>query len=87
MINKSWGMAIAKKLRCASSVDSRPTSEECFNCSFCVRDDLTDVDLPIKPDIVVNGTGYAICCDGDKVMQEAAEFIDHVIDSMQNGNE
>ena len=79
MIDKSRCKALAGKLRCASSVGVYPSPEQCFHCAFCEKDDITAIGIPVRPDIVYDGKKYAISCNSDALMQDAAEYLDELL--------
>ena len=67
-------------LRCASKVH-RGERPDCLHCRWCAKEKLSDhPDITtVKPDVVdEDGEGWWLSCDGDLLMECAAEFLETI---------
>lgn len=64
--------ALANALRCSASNYYVPCKQE---CPYCVLEKI-DEGIGIPADITINGVGYYLNCDVDRMAMDAAEIIE-----------
>lgn len=66
---------LIKALRCGSS-PMNENGHDCKNCKYACKEEV-DTNIPVPPDHVTeDGKAFWISCDGDRMMQEAADLLE-----------
>lgn len=63
---------LIKALRCSAD----PTiAHECMSCKYKVVEEVNK-EIPVEPDLIIDGEAYWVSCDCDRIVLEAADQLE-----------
>lgn len=66
---------LVKCLRCIST----PGGDMCESCCYLAREEV-DFLIPIPPDVIIDGKPYWETIDDERIMQDAAQMIETLLE-------